>query len=335
MVTQEGQSVDRAAFKRAVTEKPVFTKSQGALAFHKHGLGPLDIWEAQEANMVNAVYKATTPQKTYFVKVKFRTGFSLRVQADALRIIRSATDLPVGAVSICDEDDGPFGHPYLICDELPGKSARELFEKSGLAVQRQILREYGRIAAALHQIDHDGSELPRRGLHDWRERLTNCFLDDHELISALPPTARDRIPVIRDLLATTTAVVTPTVQSFQWGDAVLHNLLVDASGHVTGVIDFENACYGDLLEDQLHIESEFDVRKPREIYGTAEFREEFWDSYERHGGTRTKPDETYLAVRHAMQAAGISWFWTGARVLPPRTLTYIEDLECILRDYQR
>ncbi len=334
MVTQEIQEVDRAAFKRAVTEKPVFSKRQAALAFDKHGFGPLELWEAQEANMVNAVYKANTPQKTYFVKIKFREGFSLRVQDYALKIIRSATNLPVGAISICDEDDGPFGHPYLICDELPGKPAREMFENSELAVQHQILQEYGRIAATLNRIDHDGSNLPRRGLSDWRERLTSQLLDDNDLISTLPPTARDRIPVIRELLATTTAVVPPPVQSFVWGDAVLHNLLVDGSGHVTGVIDFENACHGDLLEDQLHIESEFDVRQPREIYGTTEFRDEFWDSYERHGGTRVTPDDTYVAIRHAMQAAGISWFWTAARVLPPRTCAYIEDLERILRDYQ-
>ena len=48
IVTQESQSVDRAAFKRAVTEKPVFTKQQAALAFDKHALGPLETWEAHE-----------------------------------------------------------------------------------------------------------------------------------------------------------------------------------------------------------------------------------------------------------------------------------------------
>ena len=245
--TPEIESVDRVAFKRAVTEKPEFTKRQASLAFEKHSLGPLEVWEEREANMVNAVYRATTPQKTYFVKIKFREGFSLQVQAEALKIIRSATNLPVGTVSICDEADGSFGNPYLICDELPGHSARQLFEESELSVQRQILREYGRIAAELHKIGHYGSDLPQRGLTDWRERLTNRFLNDRELIAALPSAARDRIPVIRELLATTTAVTTPTIQTFIWGDAVLHNLLVDASGYVTGVIDFENACYGDLL----------------------------------------------------------------------------------------
>lgn len=327
------KSPDRQAFKRAVLEKPPFTLQQGAAALDKHGLGPLKGWELVAANMVNAVFRAATPDGLFYVKIKFRPGFSLEAHTEAVRLVRGATDLPVGDLCILDADDQPFGHPFLVCDALPGQPARDLFESADDAVKRRILHEYGRVVATLHRIDTPGA-LPRQRTADWRQSIRQNLLDEKELLAALPPEAQARIPTIARLLDTAVAEPPQTPQGFLWGDAVLHNLLTDAAGQITAVLDFENASWGDLLMDQLFIESEFDVRQPRQVYGRPELRDAFWASYEEHGGIRLQPDETYLKIRQTRGGGGLAWFWRAARVLPPRTSQFVEELEDVLRELQ-
>lgn len=327
--------VDRVAFRRAVTEKPEFTSLQATRALEKHRLGSLSTWTPIEANMVNTMYRVETTGASFYIKIKFRPGFSLAVQARSIDLVRRASQLPVSKMCIHDDDVDVFGHPYLICDSLPGDCARGVFETCSDMLRTQILQEYARVVATIHQIDPTSADLPTRTLQNWKERLRENLLDDKELVQALPPSARERIPIIEELLASTSLDIGPTAQAFQWGDAVLHNLLINVEGSVTGVLDFENACLGDLLEDQLFIESEFDGRHPREVYSRPEFREEFWKSYQLHGGTRIQASRSYLSIKRAMPAAGIAWFWTAAKVLPPRTTMYIEDLETVLREHQQ
>lgn len=115
---------------------------------------------------------------------------------------------------------------------------------------------------------------------------------------------------------------------------MLRNLLLDDDGQLTGVIDFESAAWGDLLTDQLDIESEFKGRSPREVYGRADFRAEFWNSYEQAGGVRIAPDKTYVRIRTLVQASGFGWLWKAARVLSPKVPTFIENMEGMLRKLQ-
>ena len=317
-----------------MTEKPSFTVEQGSAALAKHSLGELTDWEPVQANMINAVYRAHSSEGCFYLKIQFRPGFSLKSQADATSLVQKATDLPVSSTCLFDGSADPFGHAYLICDALPGRPGRSLFEEADETLQREILQQYATVVAKLHQIEITSSTLPKRNLRDWKNRLREDLLNESDLIQALPPDSRSRISVLADLLETAIADLPPVPQGFLWGDAVLHNLLMDSKGQVTGVIDFENAGWGDLLSDQLFIESEFHGRKPREIYGRPDFRDLFWSSYEQAGGTRPDPDETYVTVRRAMQAAGLSWFWKAAAVLPPRTTQLIESAEEALRNLQ-
>ena len=327
--------VDKAAFRRALYEKPPFTKEQGSAAFERYGLGRLLEWSPVEANMINSVYRASSTEGCYFVKIQFRPGFSLKAQEEATLIAREETDLPICDVCILNDDAEPFGHPFLICSSLPGTHGRTLFEEADEALQRQILRGYGSVVACLHRVRAMEHTLPERNYVGWRDKIRRNFLQDSELVNALPTACQARVPIIAELLEDVDVELAPVPQGFLWGDAVLHNLLLENNGKVTGVIDFENAGWGDLLLDQFHVESEFNGRKPREIYGRAGYREEFWHSYEQAGGVRTEPEETYVKVRKAVQAAGFSWFWKAARVLGPRVASNIENLETALRELQR
>lgn len=122
----------------------------------------------------------------------------------------------------------------------------------------------------------------------------------------------------------------PSPQGLLWGDATIHNLLVDDDGHIVGIYDFENGATGDLLHDQLHVAAEF-TRKPQEIYGRDHYPQEFWSGYAEAGGVRIEPDETYLKVRQATMGTGLCWFWEVLGVFHPKTPQWLDDLESGLK----
>jgi len=322
--------IDKAAFRKAMRDKPIFTKDQGDIALARHGLGALQTWEPVDSNMINVVYKATSSRDSYFVKIQFRTGFSLKTQSETTQLIRASTQLPVCDICILDEETEPFGHPFLISNQLQGQLGRGLFETGDASLQRQILKEYGKTVAQLHAMNPTTHNLPTRTYRNWKNTIRTRLLDNDGLIAALPKTCQERIPIISELLDRAEVNLESVPQGFIWGDAVLHNMFFDRQGNLTGIIDFENSAWGDLLFDQLHMQAEF-RRSPQEVYGQKDYPEELWRGYEQAGGIRPTPSNAHLAVRKAEQASGFSWMWNAMGVFPPQTPTHIEELENTLR----
>jgi len=313
-------------------ERLSFGPDQGDIALRRHDLGHLEDWTRMRSNMINAVYKALSTEGCFYVKIQYRKGYSLKDHLRANKMVSELTSLPVCRNCIYDDDTEPFGFPFLIADELPGQVGRDMFEEGPDDLRFEILRHYGRAAATLHGMEHNNHGLTNRDYRDWMVTIRRDLLNDTELISALSASSRKRIPRNSKLLDSVKVELPPVPQGFLWGDAVLQNLLFDTSGRLTGVIDFENAGWGDLLMDQLHIEADFQVRKPREIYGRSDLRNAFWESYEAAGGMRIEPTTEYIKVRRAVQGSGVSWFWKAARWIPPGAESRIEELEGILID---
>ena len=323
--------IDKEAFRRVAEEKPVFTVEQGGVALDKHGLGPVVEWIDLGANVTNCMYKAISHETSYFVKIKFRKAFSLKVQCHVTALLHETTDLPVSEICIFDEDTDVFGYPYLISNELPGVNGMSYFEAASDQQRCCLLRAFGSVVAIINRQVVSDDSLPRRGdLTHWREDLQDK-IQDEDLIKVLPAACQVKLLVIANLLDKIDVVPEPSSHGLLWGDVALHNILVDDEERITGVHDFENGAVGDLLEDQLHIAGDFRTRKPREIYGQTHYQEEFWSGYEEAGGVRIEPDETYLKVRQATTGAGFYWFWKVLGVLHPKTSIWLEDLEAGLR----
>ena len=326
-------AIDKDAFRRASREKPTFSIAQGAAALARHGLGSLRGWCEVGANPTNCLYRAEcSDAKVYFVKIQFRKAFSLEVQCRVTELLRERTELPVSELCVFGGEEWTFGHPYLISSELPGASGRVFFEETDDEKRLRMLREFGAAVAVIHRQQLEEGGLPTRDLRSWRETVREKLLDNRPLVSLLPVECRGKLDGIAERLERIDAEPEDTSRGLLWGDATLHNLLVDGEGHINGVVDFENGAVGDLLVDQLHVSGDFRVRSPREIYGREEYPEAFWDGYLEAGGIRVEPGERYLKIRAVAQNAGsICWFWEALGLLHPRTPDWLDELEVALK----
>ena len=325
-------AISRKAFREAHFAKPTFTAEQGAVAFDREGLGSVIEWTELEANPTNCVYKAVCRGGSYIVKIKYRKAFSLTVEHNMTALLRDTTILPVPEICVLCEDTDAFGYPYLVSSLLPGIQGRDFFEMPGTSDDRRcrLLKEFGSVIAFINEQKASDGLFPVHDMTGWRDDIRRKLLDNRELAADLPEDCRARLPVIDALLDKIDIVPGPSPQGLLWGDAAIHNLLVDEDGHIVGIHDFENAATGDLLHEQLHVAAEFN-RKPREIYGRPHYPKEFWSGYVEAGGVRIEPDDTYLKVRQATRGAGLFWFWEVLGVFHPRTPQWLDDLEGGLR----
>ena len=325
-------AISRQAFREAYTAKPTFSAERGAVALDGLGLGSIIEWAELEANPTNGVYKAVCCDGSYIVKIKYRRAFSLAVEHKMTTLLRETTTLPVPELCVLCENTDAFGHPYLISSLLPGIQGRDFFERRGTSDDRRcrLLKEFGSVVAIINEQGVSDGLVPVQDMTEWREDIRRKLLENQELVAHLPEDCQAKLPTIEDLLDRVDVVPDPGPQGLLWGDAAIHNLLVDDDGHIVGIHDFENGATGDLLHEQLHVAAEFS-REPQEIYGRHHYPQMFWAGYVEAGGVRIEPDETYLRVRQATMGAGLCWFWEVLGVFHPRTPQWLDDLEGALR----
>lgn len=321
---------DRAASPRPAPEKPHFSALQGAQALGRCGLRPLTDWREVRANPINCLYRAECGvSSVYYLKVQPQGGFSLETEATATELLAAATALPVSGFCHYEASPDILGCPYLVIGGLPGVEGRAAFEAAGDGDRCDMLRQFGEATAVIHLVSPaPDTDLPVRDLSQWRQTIETKLLGNQPLVSSLPPEGRSRLPAIAAALDRIDLDLEPVPQGVLWGDAALHNLLYDENGQVSGVLDFENAGFGDLLVDQLHVVGDFQVRAPREIYSQPHYLEAFWSGYLAAGGSRIEPGSTYLRVRTAAQKAGsICWFWHVLGAPHRRTGQWLDELE--------
>ncbi len=148
----------------------------------------------------------------------------------------------VPEISVLCEDTDAFGYPYLISSLLPGTQGRDFFERPSTSDDRRcrLLKEFGSVVAAINEQSVSDGLLPVQDVTQWREDIRRKLLYNQDLVADLPEDCQAKLPIIEGLLDNIDVVPNPSPQGLLWGDATIHNLLVDDDGHIVGIHDFEN-----------------------------------------------------------------------------------------------
>jgi fructosamine-3-kinase len=242
------------------------------------------------------VLRIAPPDDTGFL---FYERLMMRQEPALHALIRAETAIPVAAVIAHDFSRTRIDRDYLLMTALSGtplSDARGL----GPAQRQRVLRQVGVHLRALHVLTADehlgqrmygylGAHRPMPPQSTWVEAfhvMWHALLDDvvacGTYTEAEAQVFRDLLDVYREVFA---REVTPRLLHM---DVWEQNILVDAEGNVTGLVDFDRALWGD-------VEIEFAVLDycsisepafwegyglPRETSPAAQIRRQFYLLYE-------------------------------------------------------
>jgi len=219
------------------------------------------------------------------------------------RIISALADsgVPVPSVVGLCEDDEVNGAPFYVMDFVDGEVVRTIedAERVPMDVRRRMGESLVKVLARLHAVDLDAVGLADLGRHDgyierqlkrWRRQFVDAttrevpgVLETHEILAARVP-AQQGVGIVH-------------------GDYRLDNCMMDPTGPVAAVLDWELCTLGDVLADVAGMVAYGDERTtggappPTAAEGfptTDELREQ----YARHG-TRDLDDlDFYVAFAY-------------------------------------
>ncbi len=197
------------------------------------------------------------------------------------------TGVPAPVIIACDFERKRIDRDYLIMSRLPGGPLSEAGLSAG--AHERALMEWGGYVREIHSLKAEGNLFGYLGEHNcmkpqmtWRDAflvmyrkllddIVGCGVYDEETASGAMGLLRDNANVFEAC----------EESRLCHGDLWVTNLLVDPTGKVTGVLDFDRACWGDV---------EWDLAIA-EYCGVT--RSAFWKGY----GRRIETYEREVAVR--------------------------------------
>lgn len=220
----------------------------------------------------------------------------MRQEPSIHRRLRDETDVPVPEITAYDFSRELIDRDYLIMPKLPGTPLSEC-SLSRSALQR-VFREWGYYVAQIHSITDPDNRFGYLGEHNcmtpcrtWSEAFAVMYRKELDDIVATgiydDKTAEDMMSTLNKNLS---AFDHCQVSHLLHGDLWVTNVLATQEGRVTGVIDFDRACWGDIEWD-LAIAEYCGVTQPP-----------FWEGYgksiERHKGPAAIRRLFYLLYEH-------------------------------------
>ncbi len=195
--------------------------------------------------------------------------------------LRSETNVPVPEITAYDFSRRQIDRDYLIMPRLDG----EPLSAAGLdaAGQRRALREWGSYVAQIHNLTDSRDRYGYLGAPScmepqptWADAFDDMFRRELDDIKATGVYDRATANLALDLLRQHREVFESCCDASRLlhGDLWVTNLLVAPDGRVTGVIDFDRACWGDIEWD-LAIAEYCGVTQPA-----------FWEGYGRKVDSR-------------------------------------------------
>lgn len=204
------------------------------------------------------------------------------------------TSVPVPRILATDFSRQHIDRDFLVMEMLPGHPMTEL----GPGAFTRALEELGAYVAQLHSVREEQNRFGYVGSHncmqpqgDWRSAFIEMYsklLDDITAIEVYDrPTAEWALSLVHSHSPVFEHAETSRLCH---GDLWVENILADEEGRVTGVLDFDRACWGDLEWD-LAIADYCGMTRP-----------EFWRGYGRDDFRRSRAAKVrrlfYLLYEH-------------------------------------
>ena len=335
MVTRLASMKDiRALFR----DKPDVTRAQIDALFEKHGFSSSRSIRRLETNFTNQIFLVETRvHGRVILKIQFRRslGFSLKTEFVATKALRGTAGVPVSESLVYDGDGE--SECLLIPCEL-GRSGLSYYLDASRAQRLQLGALLGQIVAHIHsqQCPDELQSQTERDLASWEETIREAMFGDEVLVSSMAATLPE---LWSRLLVATDPVPEVRVQGsnvFLWGEAGLHNVLVENGNslRISNVHDFQSAGWGTAAYDLRQAEGEY-VARPGSEHFEPGYVDVFRSSYNaviKKPLTKLSPvEEKVLSI-----VANLRWirfFWDCGRLLHPKTPEFlsaaVSDIESL------
>ncbi len=175
----------------------------------------------------------------------------MRQEPSLHRIIRDKTSVPVADILAYDGSRSLIDRDFLIMDRLPGRALSEA-PVSARAADR-VFEETGRHLRELHDecradkygyLGEHGCMEPADSWASAFRTMWGLLIED---IRACRAYDADEAKAVREALdAHIELFVRPVPSSLLHMDIWAQNILVDSRGHVTGLVDWDRALWGDV-----------------------------------------------------------------------------------------
>jgi aminoglycoside phosphotransferase (APT) family kinase protein len=183
-------------------------------------------------------------------QVLFYEHRMMRQEPGLHALIRERTDVPVPEILAFDFGRTEIDRDYLLMERLPGTPISHVGGLTQGAFD-DLLRQVGRCLRQVHEITGDhhgyvGDHRPMEPQSDWSSAFHIMWyklLEDFEGCGGYTPDEATRMRRLMDRHAR--VFDRPVPASLLHMDVWAENILVDASGRLTGLIDWDRACWGD------------------------------------------------------------------------------------------
>ena len=207
-----------------------------------------------ESNRGRFVLRIAPPDEAGFL---FYERLMMRQEPELHSLIRAQTSIPVAEVIGYDFSRTRLNRDYLLMRALPGAPLNEAVGL-GPAQFQQVLRQVGEYLGQLHaltapeqlnseQYGYLGAHRPMEPQPTWAAAFQVMW---HKLIDnvvACGSYTPQEGQMMRDLLEIyLDHFDRPVTAALMHMDVWSQNILIDQTGHVTGLVDFDRALWGDV-----------------------------------------------------------------------------------------
>jgi len=216
------------------------------------GAGKFSSVFAVESDEGEFVLRVAPPDSVFQLFYEYRM---MRQEPGIHARLLAETDVPVPEIIAYDFSRKLIDRDYLIMPRLAGTP----LSQAGLSgrAKARALSEWGEYVAQIHTITDSGNRFGYLGEHhcmepqpSWAEAFATMYRKELDDIVGCgiydAATAEAAMALLTDNLAVFEHCDRPCLLH---GDLWVTNLLVAPDGHVTGVLDFDRACWGDIEWD--------------------------------------------------------------------------------------
>jgi fructosamine-3-kinase len=248
---------------------------------------------AVDKNEKRFVFRIAPPDTVLQLFYEYRM---MRQEPGIHKRLLEETDIPVPPILAYDFSRSLIDRDFLIMPRLPGQPLSGISIGSGAS--DHVYRQWGRYVAEIHQVADPDNRFGYLGEHrcmapqnSWRKAFQLMYKKELDDICSCGVYSQiqsdDAMALLDDNLA---AFESCEASRMCHGDLWVTNILVRPDGEVTGLIDFDRACWGDIEWD-LAIAEYCGVTRPA-----------FWKGYGRivdtHSGDAAIRRLFYLLYEH-------------------------------------